>query len=471
MADRKPGPVKPPVIEGVAREAAPRPETAAPAPAAESRPAPVTDSMAESKPETKPETKPEPQPEPVSPPRAEAKPEPKSEAKPVPPQSSINKPSAPPPESMKRPTTAASQPNWPLLGGVGIGGAVLGTLLTYLLANVLALPSPMAPLPDPTPRLVAVEERADGIELRLGALEASAARTQVSLDATIAQLDTGVTELKKAIEDVRAAIPAPVAVDLSGIEAELKTLKSRIDALAAGISGGDADAISQSIATLDQSIATLATRIDGVDGRLSAIDGTTASLRTDLEAARKLLNDHISSALPSEVGPALKLPLILSGLETAFDSGRPFTLELQALAGVLPDLAIPERLNTASGDGLVRPEILLQRFEATLPEMLSARSGSKGDWATDALDWLKSLLALRPAEEMEGDTPDAIVSRLEAAMERRDYQAATGLMAALPIEMRNAAGAVSEDIAVHADADSLLAQLRGRALAGVEPSP
>ena len=36
------------------------------------------------------------------------------------------------------------------------------------------------------------------------------------------------------------------------------------------------------------------------------------------------LSDHIDTALPNEVGPALKLPLILSGLESAFLTGKPF---------------------------------------------------------------------------------------------------------------------------------------------------
>ena len=218
----------------------------------------------------------------------------------------------------------------------------------------------------------------------------------------------GLAELRQSIEDVRGAIPEPVTVDLSGIEAELKTLKSRIDALSAGVSGGDADAITQSLSTIDTNIAALTTRLDGVDGRLTAVDATATALRTDLEAARKLLGDHITSALPNEIGPQLKLPLILSGLETAFASGKPFTLELQSLSSILPDLPVTARLIEAAPQGLVRPDALEQSFNAVLPDILSARSGSSGSWTDDALGWLKALLALRPAVETEGDTPEAV---------------------------------------------------------------
>jgi hypothetical protein len=466
MAERKAGPVKPPVIEGVAREATPKPEPAA-APIAKAEPA-------------KPEMKAEPAAKPEAP-KAEAKPEPKLEAKapprqepPQPPHTSIHKGGTPIPPSMQQAATLrrerASDPNWPLLGGVALTGALLGTLLTYLLANVFAVPSPVAPIADPGPELIAQEERTEALEQRLMSLEASTSKTQQSLDATIVQLDSGLIELRGAIAAVKAAIPAPVTVDLSGIETELKTLKSRVDALSAGVSGDDANAIAQSLATIDTNIGALATRIDGVDGRLTAIDGTAASLRSDLEAARKLLNDHIASALPSEVGPALKLPLILSGLETAFDTGKPFAMELDALGTVMPDLPVPGALRAAAADGLIRPELLQKRFEDMLPTILAARSGSTGDWAQDALAWLKSLLALRPAEETDGDTPDAIASRLEAAMTRGEYQNAAALLATLPAQMRDAAAPLAADIAVHAEAETLLAALRSRALTGMELS-
>ncbi|MEQ1770952.1 MAG: hypothetical protein ABL879_14045, partial [Devosia sp.] len=371
----------------------------------------------------------------------------------------------------QRPVLPPLGPDWRTLGAVAIGGAILGTILTYLMGNLIALPSRTVPIADPAPRLAAQELATTDLDTRLSALEISAVRTQQSLDATIIQLDGAVTELRQSIADARAAIPEPVTVDLSGIETELRTLRSRVDALAAGVSGDDAGAIAQSLETMAASLAAIGTRVDGVDGRLAAIDGTAASLRTDLEAARKLLNDHIAQALPTEVGPALRLPLILSGLETAFASGGPFSLELDALRSVMPNLAVTERLTLAAPDGLIRPDSLQHKFESLLPDILAARSGSKGNWGEDALDWLKSLLALRPAADTEGDTPDAIVSRLEGAMQRRDYSAAATLLAALPSQMRDAAGTLGADIASHADAVALLAELRARALAGTEPAP
>ena len=410
MADRSPGPVKPPVIDLTARTAG-RSE-------AESKPAPETA---------------------TAPPRAEA----------------------------SRPMVSLEGANWPLLGGAAVAGAVLGTILTYILAN--ALPLPTRQPTDLTGIVKTQSEQIAGLTDQLGtlqtsttALQESTKKTQVSLDSTIAQLDAGLTAANKSIDDLKASIPAAQpAVDLTPLQTELKTLKAQVDAIAAGASGADAGAIAQSLNDLSTNLTSLTTRINGVDQTITA-------LRSDLDTARKTLSDHINAALPNEVGPAMKLPLILSGLESALETGRPFQDELTALGSVLPDLTVPDALRAAAATGLARPDALLQKFEATLPDMMAARATNNGDWVQNSLDWAKSLLALRPAEEQEGDSPDAIVSRLEGAMTRHDYTTATTLLAQLPAPMQQAAAPVATDIAAHAAADKLVADLRARALSAAE---
>jgi hypothetical protein len=405
MADRSTGPVKPPVIDLTARNANARPEE---------RPA---------------------------------------------------APETPPPGTRERKPRSDGAPNWLLLGGVAVGGAVLGTVLTYLLANALPLPSRGPAVPDLTPELTAQGDKIDALSGTVTSLQESTAKTQVSLDATIAQLDAGLGELKQAIADVQGSIPEPTpAVDLAPLENQLKTLKAQVDAIAAGASGADAGAIADSIASLETGISSLTTRLNGVDS-------TVASLRTDLDAARDTLSQHIEAALPNEVGPALKLPLILSGLEGAFATGKPFQQELAALQTVLPDFAIPATLSASAASGLIRPDALYQKFETALPGIMAARDAGSTDWTQNAVDWAKSLLALRPADEQEGDSPEAVVSRLEGARERRDYATALALIDALPQAMRDEATLVSADIRTHAEADKLVADLRARALTTTTAAP
>lgn len=353
--------------------------------------------------------------------------------------------------------------NWTVLGSVAAGGAVLGTLLTYLLSTVLPLPSHQQPMPpDLTAAVTTQGEQITTLTGQVGQLQDQGKKTQVSLDATLSQLDGDMATVNKAIADLKTTIPATQpAVDLTPLETEIKTLKAQVDAIGAGASGADASAIAQSLSDVQTSLTSLTTRLNGVDQ-------TVAALRSDLDTARKTLSDHISSALPNEVGPAMKLPLILSGLESALQAGRPFQEELTALTSVLPDLSVPDTLKAAAASGLTRPDALLQKFEATLPDILAARSTNSGDWTQNTIDWAKSLLALRPASEEEGDSPEAIVSRIEGAMTRHDYTAASALLAQLPAPMQQAAAPIAPQIAAHAAADQLVADLRSRALSAAE---
>jgi hypothetical protein len=356
--------------------------------------------------------------------------------------------------------------NWPLIAGAAVGGAILGTVLTYLLATVLPLPvrQPAMP-PDLTAFVNTQGEQITTLTDQLGSLQGAAKKTQVSLDATIAQLDGDIATVNKSIADLKASIPtAAPAVDLTPLEDQLKTLKAQVDAIGAGASGADATAIAQTLSGLQTGIQSVTTRLNG-------LDQTVTALRTDLDTARKSLADHISSALPSESGPAMKLPLILSGLESAFETGRPFQTELDALLALVPDIAVPAPLAAAATTGLSRPDTVTQKFEAALPDILAARDHTSSDWAQGALDWAKSLLALRPAQEQEGDSPDAVISRLEGAVGRHDYAAAAALVAQLPAPMQTAAAPVTAEIAAHAAADQLLADLRTRALAASDSKP
>jgi hypothetical protein len=183
-----------------------------------------------------------------------------------------------------------------------------------------------------------------------------------------------------------------------------------------------------------------------------------AAIRTELEAA---------AAEPEPVVPAPSesLVLVASGLEKAFATGRPFATELASLATNEPPVAVDETLAARAGTGLVRPDVLDQQFAAAVPVMLAAKPTAAADWQQSAGDWIASLLAIRPVGEMAGNSPEAVISRLEGAMSRHDYAGASALFAELPPEMVAAAGTVPTDIAAHAAAAALVADLRARASA------
>jgi hypothetical protein len=192
---------------------------------------------------------------------------------------------------------------------------------------------------------------------------------------------------------------------------------------------------------------------------VQALNGELESVKTALAAEAQRPSPEATMA------PALRLPLVLSGLEAAFSSGRPFAAELESLKQILPDTQIPAPLAAAAANGLVQPAALIERFNAALPDILAATPPNPdAPWNEAALDWLKGVLVLRPSGEVAGDGPDAVVARLEAAINAGNFADAAPLFDKLPEPMRLAAGTIPQDAAALAAANAFIAELRTNAL-------
>ncbi|HEY9011248.1 MAG TPA: hypothetical protein VIN06_09530 [Devosia sp.] len=479
MAERKSGPVKPPVIDLKARDAsaavakptakaAEKPAEKAVKPESKPDQAPVVETTTETV--TVKETVEAPKPKATEPKAepAEAKAE-AAEPTPEPVRPTPTPPTPPTPPPVRQAKLAMP---WSAISIAAIAGALLGTALTYTLVNLVPLPSAAPVIEDPAERLSDLDGRLGALEDRVPALEESSMKTQVSLDATITQLDTGLGDLRTAlsgletrISEVQSSIPAAAEpVDLGPITAQLDTLESRVTAIAAGASSADAAVLAENLTAMEASIAALTTRLDAADARLAEID----NLRGELETAKAAIAAQTQTLGGADIGPAVKLPLILSGLETALATGRPYGAELQSLKTLLPDLAVPASVEAAAATGLPRADTLAADFRANVPAILAGRTAeSTGDWGQDAIEWAKALLAFRPAGELEGDAPEAIVSRLEAAVERHDFVAAAALLDQLPEPMQAAAGDTGTAIRAHASAAGFVASLRAQALGSV----
>lgn len=428
MAERKSGPVKPPVIELTAREAEkPAAATTARGKAAEAAEATAAEAPAAAE-------------EPVRP--------------------------APPP----RPQARLAMP-WSAISIAAVAGALLGAGLVYGLGNWLPLPNQRPMIADPAARLDATDSSLNDIKTRLAAIEEQSQRlaaveeqgkrTQVSLDATIAQLDSGLNEVRQAV----AAVPT-AAADLAPLETQLKGLEDRLTAIGAGASSADAAALAKTISSIEAGIAELRTQLTALDQRVAATDNAISGLKGDVSATQTAISTQNQTLGGADIGPAVRLPLMVSGLETAIANGRPFAAELAGLKALLPDLAVPGPVEASAAEGLPRPDAVATQFTAAVPNVLAGRAAvSTGDMGEDALEWMKGLLALRPVGEVAGDTPEAIVSRLEAAVGRHDFKAAAELLAQLPPAMQAGAGSSGADITKLAAAEGFVAELRSRALA------
>ncbi len=410
MADRKPGAVKPPVIDLKAREAGSGAAT------------PVEDTATQEQAAGE-----KPQERPADAPR-----------------------SAPPP----RPQARLAMP-WSAIAIAAVAGGAFGTALTYGAAALLPLPDRRAEIADPAPELAALSGDIGTLATRLDALEQQARRTQVSLDATITQLDTGLRTLTQSIAE---ASTASTPVDLAPLQAQIAALEDRLTVTAAGAGGGDATALAETLSKTEDGLA-------AVTAQVATLTQQLAAQQAALDTARAAIATQNQSLGDGAVPPAVRLPLLVAAFESALGNGRPFAAELAAVTALLPDLEVPPVVAAAAATGLPRPDAVAEAVRGAVPAILAGRAAvGTGDLGVDALEWVKGLLAIRPVGEIEGDTPEAIVSRLEAAADRRDFASAASLLSALPPAMQAAAGPLVSDIGALAAADQFVTSLRVRSL-------
>ncbi len=321
-----------------------------------------------------------------------------------------------------------------------VAGGAIGLAAAYGMAWFGLWPTkPLPPIP--------ADPRIAEMNSSLGELETVASTTQSELAA-----------LNQRLAALETAEPSPVAaaepVDVAGLEADIAALAGRIDSLSAQPAAAGTDP--EALASLEQQLQTLGGRLDEVAARLGTAEAELRTLDTAVAQANQTL-----SAQPDDIAAVLQLPLIVSGLETAFSMGRPYESELSALRAAAPDLSIPTPVADAAATGLARPDSIEAELRNAVPAMLAGRPGNpEAGWQEGALDWLSSAIALRPIGEVDGDSPDAVLSRLEAAIARRDFIAADQLMGELPEPMRTAAGDLPRRIAAQAEAARLLSTVR-----------
>lgn len=348
---------------------------------------------------------------------------------------------------------AAGKPaeTMPASGGFAFGAAALGGLLGLAAAYGLAWfglwPTTPAPAPAADPRLAQ-------FATAIPELETVTRTTQAEL----ATLSRRIGALESA-EPAAPVLASAEPVDLSGVEGDIAALAARLDTLASmPAPAADPGALE----TLRSDLAALGARLDEVAARLGTAEAGLRDLDTTLSETTASLAEQ-----PGDIGAVLQLPLILSGFETAFATGRSYATELGALRAALPDAAVPAAIANNAETGLARPDVIAGRFAAVLPAMLAGRPADPdAQWQDGALDWFRSAIALRPTGEVDGDTPEAVMSRLEGAIARRDFVVAETLLTDLPAPMLAAGEDVPALIASQAEAARFLDAMRRTALSG-----
>ncbi|MCD7058315.1 COG4223 family protein [Pelagibacterium xiamenense] len=446
MADKKPGPVKPPIIDAKAREAGsvdegePRAEGASGATetkagekASASRPA------SGGGPETS---------------RTSGTAAPKAGSE----KSKTETAQAQKPKADSARSRSGGKPSTNALGAgalaaTGLGGAALGFALAYGLAVFGFWPTPE---PD-TGATAAIESRIADLESALSGVtnDSGQADTRIGdLDTRLQSLETDVTGLAQS---------APVAQsDLEALSARVDELANAVNAVSAGASGPDATQIGSDIASLQS-------RIDAVEGDLGNLVPSATGMTADLQGLEARVAELESAfadqpevaEITAERDRFAQIPGIIATLERTIAAGDPFAASLADLEAVLPNLQIPQTVRAASATGISSTEAIDAELRALMPELLAARPHDPDAGIFETLmSQAQSAIALRPAGDVAGNSPDALLARAEAALENGDLAAARAALTALPDPMREVAAPVVEKTTAALSARDLLEAAR-----------
>jgi hypothetical protein len=376
---------------------------------------------------------------------AEAGPRPASLGEPAKPAASDTKIKTESPSFAKPAETTPATPSGGNPWLAGIAGGILGLGGAYGLAFLGLWPTPpVAPPP---------------VDTRISTLSATVPELQTvtsTLQDELATLTARVAGFESASEPGQPAADPQAAAATNQLTADIAALSARIDELSqapqtvtalADRNAATIEAMEADIAELRQATADARARIDGVTNQV-------ATISTDIDAG-----------LTADT-QVLQMPLIVSGLQAAFATGAPYDGEIAALRRIMPEMSIPEPVLAKAMTGLARPDVVARDFNAVLPDILAGRPiNADGDWQDVTSDWIRGIMAIRPSGAVEGNDPEAVVARIEAAIARGDFAAAQSELAALPQPMLAAAGDVAGKIADQAAAQSFLSTLRQSALA------
>lgn len=259
--------------------------------------------------------------------------------------------------------------------------------------------------------------------------------------------DTAVEEALSAQSDRIAALeaalagladaPAPVEIDEAALAA---AVEARIGETLRGEQRSALDGLSDRIDTLTADLAALAARPDPelsaalTDDQLAALqanlDTAVAEARAEMEAA--LAAAAAAEAAADRNAQIASARAAFDRVRAATEAGTPYAEALDPIRAIGAE--IPPALSAAAEAGVPALSALQEEFPDAARAALDAsiRAGGSEAPIDRALAFLRTQTGARSLTPREGDDPDAVLSRAEAALRGGDLPAALAELDALP---------------------------------------
>ena len=244
-------------------------------------------------------------------------------------------------------------------------------------------------------------------------------------DAPVTVRDRGAIQPRGADVAIREeAEAAPVVMTLPEEAATEEEVDERLSEVRAGLRE---DVLAETEARIRTAIEETEREVEGLREALTAQEERSNARIAQLTDRLEVLQRRDASASQQGV-----LILALSNLAGTVDRGEPFERQLDDVERLAPNARSLRTVRRYAQEGLPTDQALSERFQDAARRALAAegREGAEGGFARLMAN-LRGLFTVRRVGEVEGDTPSAIISRAEAALERDDLAAAVSELGAL----------------------------------------
>ncbi|SLN24763.1 hypothetical protein ROJ8625_01028 [Roseivivax jejudonensis] len=305
--------------------------------------------------------------------------------------------------------------------------------------------------------------RIDGIETGLSDIDLTSVQDSVAdlVDRT-GTIGTDLTALTRRVEELGAEIEG-LSAGLSAMNEDAGTLAERVTAIE---KAPMEDAVSpETVAAYERELQELQSRVEDQSAvfeeasaeRQAAMEEAFAEQQSQIEAQRAELQAMVEAARSAEAeaerqAELSQLRAAAGDLLTAVRTGDPYA---DALAPLADGMEIPEALSVAAEEGVPTRAALTETYpEAARDGLAAARAagaGTEGDGNRLSAFMARQLNA-RSVTPRDGDSPDAILSRVEAAVNAGDLSTALDEIATLPEPAQEAMSEWTERARIRAEA-------------------
>ena len=306
-----------------------------------------------------------------------------------------------------------------------VSAGLIGALIALVGGAGLQWAGILPAMQNSAPQISAeVTEKISGLEQNLTALDTKLSEQSTSDSASLVSNLSALTSRIDALETL-------VQNDNTGTLEAISTINARLDEMSSTIinikttpatgidnAGTFPEGLQDEIANLVALSAAQATEINSLKtliettSQASSVDETTAQAIADMQSRLETAETTLEKS-QSDVPIARSLAAVT--VKNAIDRGGRFTVELDAYAQLDGENPALTELQTIAAQGVLSRADLLQQFDAIANQIISADKpeDAETDIMTRLLDSAANMVKIRQVGEVEGDTAEAIVARME----------------------------------------------------------